>query len=143
MNDESIEHIELQISAASQIGAPIELRMAVLANVQRELRAAKWDRRLVRAAAVLLVVGVGLNVGIVLKPAVERGVSSQVAESNARQSLVDTAVVVAEATDAKTGSEYARQMAAMMGHKLTADDVAAIDAAVGAELRNNRERKKG
>jgi hypothetical protein len=38
---------------------------------------------------------------------------------------------VAEATDAATGSQFARQLAALRGRKLTADEAAAIDAAVG------------
>ncbi len=53
-----------------------------------------------------------------------------VAKSNTRQSLVDTAIVVAEATDAATGRRFARQVAAISGHELTADEAAAIDAAI-------------
>lgn len=131
MSDESLEPIETQLSRLRPAGAPRELRDAALADMRRELRAARWDRRLARMAAVLLVVGVGLNVGIMSTTTWEYDRPLPVAESNARQSLVNTAVVVAEATDAKTGGEYARQMATMIGHTLTAEDVAAIDAAVG------------
>jgi hypothetical protein len=143
MNDESLEQVEKQIGGLRPVGAPHELRGAVMAGVRRELRAAGWDRRLAKIAAVLLIVGVGLNVGIAVTPEREYGRSLHMAESNARQSLVNTAVVVAEATDARTGGEYARQMAAMIGHRLTADDVAAIDAAVGAELHESANGKKG
>ena len=38
----------------------------MLDDVERELRAARWDRRLARAAVVLLVVGVGMNAALVL-----------------------------------------------------------------------------
>ncbi len=143
MFDESLEHVERRMAALQPTGALHELRATVLAKVQRELRASRWDRRLARVAAVLLVVGVGLNAGIALNPAVEQSRSSQMATSNARQSLVNTAMVVAEATDAKTGSEYARQMAAMIGHVLTADDVAAIDEAINRtrSQENTNERK--
>lgn len=143
MNDESLKQVEAQLVGLLPVDAPRELRATVLADVRHELRAARWDRRLARAAAVLLIVGVGLNAGIVWKPAVDRGRPSQVAASNARQSLVNTAVVVAEATDARTGSEYARQMAAMIGHTLTADDLAAIDAAIDAGMRKSRNGNKG
>jgi len=143
MNDESMEQIEQHLAGLRPKGAPRELRDAVLADVRRELRAGRWDRRLARVAAVLLVLGVGLNAGVVLTPAREYDPPLQVTESNVRQSLVNAAVVVAEATDAKTGSEYARQMATMIGHELTADDVAAIDAAVGAGLHMSTNANKG
>lgn len=130
MNDETLAQVEEQLAGVAQRGAPRELRGAVLADVHRELRAAGWDRRLGRLAAVLLVAGVGLNAAVGLKSVREDGRELPLAQSNARQSLVDTAIVVAEATDARTGSRYARQMAAMIGHTLTADDAAAIDAAV-------------
>ncbi len=131
MNDDSLEVIERQLTAVLPSGAPPELRGAVLTDVQHELRAARWDRRLVRAAVVLLVVGVGLNVAVGLRTAGPRiGSQPPVAQSSTRQSLVDTAVVVAEATDAATGNRFARQLAAMSGRELTADEAAAIDAAV-------------
>jgi hypothetical protein len=131
MNDESLEFIESRLAALHPLVAPRELRGAVLADVRRELRAARWDRRLARVAAVLLAVGVGLNLAIGLQSTgSSHGQPPRVAHSDARQSLLDTAVVVAEATDAATGSRYARQLAAMSGRELTADEAAAIDAAV-------------
>ena len=79
----------------------------------------------------LLVVGVGLNVAIGLRSAGSRDAApQQIARSSSQQSLVETAIVVAEATDAATGSRFARQLAAMSGRELTADEAAAIDAAV-------------
>jgi hypothetical protein len=143
MTDETLEQIESQLGKMRPVAAPRDSRSAVLADVHRELRASRWDRRLARIAAVLLILGVGMNAGTVLKPAREYSRSLQVAESSARQSLVNTAVVVAEATDARTGSEYARQMAVMIGHRLTADDQAAIDAAVGTGLPVSTNGSKG
>ena len=130
MSGENVEHIEQQLAGLKPAGAPRALRAAVLADVQRELRASRWDRRLVRAAAVLLIIGVGMNAAIGFRSARDGRPAHLVAESGARQSLVETAVVVAEATDARTGSRYARQLAAMIGHALTEDEAAAIDAAV-------------
>jgi hypothetical protein len=131
MNDESIESIEKQMIAAHPRGAPDGLRAAVLADIARELRSSRWDRRLVRAAAVLLVVGMGLNGAVGMRGATSpSGTQPRLVQSAPRQSLVDTAIVVAEATDAATGSRFARQLAAMSGRDLTSDEVAAIDAAV-------------
>ncbi len=131
MSDEHLEQIERQIASMPTFGSPMELRDKVLERTNRELRAARWDRRLARAAAVLLVVGIGMNAAIGLRPSLSGKhsvASSRAAE--ARQSLVDTAVVVAQATDAGTALQFARQLAAMTGHELTADETAAIDAAV-------------
>lgn len=144
MNDDSLEQIERQVAGSSQLGAPPALRAAVLADVRRELRAGAWDRRLARAAAVLLAVGVGMNVAAGLQSANEIGDRLPVVtQPNPRRSLVDTAVVVAEATDAQTGRQFARQLAAMTGRKLTVDEAAAIDAAVGHASRDTSEGKKG
>jgi hypothetical protein len=140
MNDESFEQIEQQIVGAGTLGAPTELRAAVLGGMQRELRAARWDRRLARAAVVLLVVGVGMNVASERFSRGAGGVARpQIARGDAQQSLVETAIVVAEATDPATGSRFARQLAAMSGHDLTLDERAAIEAALRrAAVNGNR-----
>jgi hypothetical protein len=143
MNDKSLEHFEQQIASLPPIGAPPALREMVLTDVQRELRASRWDRRLARAAVVLLAVGVGLNAAAGLQSANDVGNRLPIAaQASPRRSLVDTAVVVAEATDARTGRQFARQLAAMTGHTLTVDEAAAIDAAVG-HAADTLEGKKG
>jgi hypothetical protein len=131
MSEESLEQIERQVGSMPVVGSPLELRGAVLAKVQRELRASRWDRRLARAAVVLLAIGVGMNVAIGLQSAgSDEGQLARGRRFGARPSLVDTAIVLAEATDAVTAQQFARQMAALAGRKLTEDEVAAIEAAV-------------
>jgi hypothetical protein len=130
MSDEVLEQIERQIASIQVVGAPVEMRGAVLDKMQRELRAARWDRRTARAAAVLLALGVAMNVPLGLRSS---GLGDrQVARTHTedvRPSLVDTAIMVAEATDAATARQYARQMAAMAGRTLTDDEAAVIEAA--------------
>jgi hypothetical protein len=131
MSDEFLEQLERQIASLRTVGSPVELRGAVLCKVQRELRASQWDQCLMRVAALLLMVGVGLNVATRLRMSEPRdGAHRLVARSGAGRSLVDTAVVVAEATGPATGSQFARRLAAMSGRRLTVDELAAIDAAV-------------
>jgi hypothetical protein len=131
MSDESLEKIERQISLLRGVNSPVELRGVVLEDVRRELRSARWDRRMTRLTAALLVVGVGINLMIGLRSGTShRGQLAGDRQTMARTSLVDTAVLVAEATDATTARRFARQMAAMAGRPLTEDDAAAIDAAV-------------
>jgi hypothetical protein len=130
MDDHSLEQVERHLAALRPRGAPATLRTAVLAATHRELRAARWDRWLSRAAMLLVMVGVGLNVALGLRPMNSRGQSPSVVRTSSQQSLVDTAIVIAEATDAATGSRFARQLAVMCGHELTRDEAAAIDAAV-------------
>ena len=131
MSDEPLERFERQIASVRVVGSPAELRGAVLREVERELRAARWDRRLVRAAAVLLVVGVGMNASLALRSenlGASRFVRAERVES--RPSLVEAAIVVAEATDASTARRFAHQLAAMRGWTLTDDEAAAIEVAV-------------
>jgi hypothetical protein len=129
MRDEPLEQVERQIASVRAMGSPTELRGAVLSGVERELRAARWDRRLARVAAALLMLGVVMNVATGLR-SVESGQVAHSRRADSRPSLVDTAIIVAEATDAATARQYARQMAAMAGRKLTDGEAAAIDAAV-------------
>lgn len=130
MDQEWLDELERQLSATSPPGAPRELRRAVLADVERELRAARWDRRLARAAAILLVVGVGLNAALVWQggSTLEQH-QQQLARQPASDSLVETAIVVAEATNTETAQTFARQLAALRGRELTDQEIASIDAA--------------
>jgi hypothetical protein len=131
MDHDALEKVERQLASLPRNDAPYGLRAAVLANVSRELRAAQWDRRLARTASALLLVGVGLNMAIGLPSADLRGGQSPTeARASSQQSLLDAAIVVAEATDAATASRFARQLAAMSGQELTHDQAAQIDAAV-------------
>jgi hypothetical protein len=131
-SSESLEQIERQLASLEPGAAPRELRIAVLDGIRRELRAARWDRRLARIAAVLLVVGVGLNASIGLRSRNSRDAGRRIAATSS-QSLLDTAVIVAEATDAATGRRFARQLAAMAGLELSSAESAAIDAALRAK----------
>jgi hypothetical protein len=131
MNDEELDNLERQLASLHLPIAPLELRGFILADARHELQAARWDRRLARAAAVLLVVGVGLNLSIGLPSTSGTTVQERpVARSGAQQALLDTAIVVAEATDAATGGRFARQFAAMSGRALTDVEAAEIDAAI-------------
>jgi len=134
MDDEPIEELERQLTATPTPLAPVGLRAAVLHDVHRELRAARWDRRLARAAVVLLVVGVGLNAAMVLP---RHAPSSQILTTKpTHESLVLVGISVAEATDVPTGKRFARQLAAITGRRLSRVDAAALDAAV--ERRTSR-----
>jgi hypothetical protein len=135
MSNDNLEHIEQQLAGLKPAGAPRELRAAVLADVQRELRASRWDRWLVRAAAVLVVVGVGLNAAFALPQQVPA--PQILAAKPMQESLVQVAIGVAEATDVPTGRLVARRLALMTGRPLSGDDAAAIDIAV--EQRASRE----
>jgi hypothetical protein len=135
MDDESLNDIERCLASVSSPHVPSELRADVLRDVHRELAAARWDRRLARAAAVLLAVGVGMNLAMGLQSSGSSGVIRRIAAGPSRDSLVQVAVTVAEATDPETGSRFARQLAAMSGVPLSSEQSAAIDAAVKLHAR--------
>ena len=131
MSDELLEEVERQVASLPMAGLPGELRGRVLTDVQRELRAARWDRRLARVAAVMLILGIGLNVGSMSHfDSVGDGRWARGRQPTVRTSLVDTAVIVAEATDAATAQRVAHQLATMTGRKLSEDESAAIETAV-------------
>jgi hypothetical protein len=137
MDTEPLDEFERQLASARHVGAPTALRGRVLSEVERELRAARWDRRLARAAVVLLVVGVGVNAALVFDgecTVLDDGATriaprSQLAAKDSEQAIVDTAIIVAEATNGETGRQFARQLAALSGRHLTDQEIATIDAA--------------
>jgi hypothetical protein len=112
MNDDDQE-LERRLACAVPRGAPPGLRAATLAQVQRELRSARWDRRLGRMAAAIFVVGVGLNAGLALQGDVRA--ANEAKAPMVRDSRAALAVVVADATDAETARQFVRQMAALGG----------------------------
>jgi hypothetical protein len=127
-HDETFDEFESQLAAVRPPRAPTELRSVVLLDVERELHAVRWDRRLARAAVVLLVIGVGLNAYQVLAPTKAAASDNrQVVRADSSRSLIETAIVVAEATNADTGRLFARQWAAMSGRALSERELDAID----------------
>lgn len=130
MNDESFAELEQQLAQAHAAVAPSKLRTAVLSDVANELRAASWDRRLARAAVLLLVVGVGLNAALIWQGGSElEKRHPQLAHQPAEDSLIQTAIAVAEATNTETAQTFARQLAALRGRELTDQEIATIAAA--------------
>jgi hypothetical protein len=113
MSDE-VRELEHRLMCAMPRSAPASLRPATLAQVQRELRRARWDRRLGRLAAAIFVVGVGLNAGLTLQgdARLVNGINSPMA-AKSRAALAETAAIVADAADAETARRFVRQMAAL------------------------------
>jgi hypothetical protein len=131
--------LEEHLASGGPAGAPAELRGTVLDRIGRELRADRWDRRMARAAVLLLGVGIALNIGVgwhLLFPA-----SALIANGSAisgRVTLVPTpqtvgalAATVAEATDPETASRFARRMVALRGWSPDGEEAAIIWRALG------------
>ena len=131
MKTEPLDEFESQLAAVRAGSAPSALRGSVLSNVERELRSGRWDRRLMRAAVLLLVVGVGFNMALVIVDAPRQSTRpGSLATPRSRDALIETAIVVSESTDAATGRRFARQWAAYSGRELTAQEVEALDSLV-------------
>jgi hypothetical protein len=128
---DSISQIERQLALLAPNEAPSMLREQVLADMRRELRASRWDRRLGRVATFVLLAGVGINAMMALGMNDGRHLVHKPAT---RHSIVQTAVAIARATDVETGRQIAQQLAAWSGQVMTDEQVAAFEAALAAEL---------
>jgi hypothetical protein len=142
MEPESLGPLESMLADVPVPNAPMALRQQVLRKVDRELAAARWDRRLARTARTLLILGVAMNVAIgvpwteLASPPRQRIVRQQPHET-----LLEAAVHVAEATDAESGRRFALHLASAAGWTLTTDDLRAIDIAI--EQRSHDSAPKG
>ena len=124
MNDDATDSLEQHILGALPSRLPAELRNIVLAKVSRQLTAAKWERRLGRTAAALIIVGIGLNWAATVR--YSSPLRTNLSQSVASAAIVEMGVTMAQATDAETGSQWARHLAALSGRTLTDRQVAEI-----------------
>jgi hypothetical protein len=142
MNDDSLEPLVHRLSRARQPKAPAELRAPVLAAVHRQLAAQRWDRRLVRMAAMLLVAGFGLNWTVSLRD--EGTIPGGVSVATTPEAIVDVAVVVARATDLETGSRIAQHLAALGGTTLSPQQLTAMEQVIQRRVKTGlTSRKEG
>lgn len=84
----------------------------------------------------LVLAGVGLNLGVGLR---SESSSSPPATYTTNDAVVRTAVAVARATDVETGRLMAHQLAAIQDQSISPQQLAAIDAAIDAALRQGNE----
>jgi hypothetical protein len=124
MDDSTLDSIERQLANSPVANAPAELRHLVLTNVRDQLKTQRWDRRLGRAAIVLVIVGIALNATAGWRSSAPP-VKSSFVESRP-DAITRTAVFLAEATDAETAREFARHLAALSGRTLSPQQEAAI-----------------
>lgn len=135
MDDNRLNLLEQRLGQGSH-PAPASLRDEVLAATRHELRAQRWDRRFSRAAILLVLAGIGLNVGAGLRG---EGTASPSATYATNDVLVRTGVAVARATDVETGRLMAHQLAAIQDQSISPQQLAALDAAIEAALRQGNE----
>lgn len=123
------DSVESQLARLQPSVAVDTLRATTLGRVQRELRASRWDRRLGRTAAVLLVAGIVMNIATVNKlPSFSTG--GQIAARPTAESIAKLAVTMAEATDIETANVFARHLAALGGFPIGSDQADAIERAI-------------
>jgi hypothetical protein len=134
MDDPALEPIERQLTSMPLANAPAKLRGELLAGVHRQLAAQRWDRRLGRAAIVLLVVGVGLNAAISW-PGRQLPSNHVVAEFQP-DAITQAAIAMAEATNAETGVQIARHLAALGGMTLSQQQQAEIQTQIQSHSRH-------
>ena len=142
MNDESMEHVELQLAHLQPPGAPQELRTIVLGAVHCQLNAQRWDRWVARIAAALVILGVGLNLLVGWRGG--QRAATQVAAAAKPDVMVQVAVAVAEATDAEAANCFVRHLAELSGSTLSPEQAAAIQQEIQSQVKNSvLSRKEG
>ncbi len=139
-NLDDLESIERHLTNLPLPSAPPNLRSAVLKDVHRNLKAQRWDRRMAWAAVALLVVGVGINGALGWTN--RNSSASQTFAISRPDVITRAAVVVAEATDAETGRQFARRLAALSGATLTEHQEAEIQREIKSRTPSTAWQKK-
>ncbi len=127
--DQFDDSVEARLARLQPSVAVNGLREATLMQVQRELHASRWDRRLSRVAVVLLVVGIGMNVATVNeRPTLPTGglFAARPTMKSTTDSIAELAITMADATDIKTANIFARHLAVLGGFPLGSDQNDAI-----------------
>jgi hypothetical protein len=141
MDSDQLESIEKELGRA--VIAPADLRANVMRTVHRRLVGERWERRLGRLAVAVLLVGVGLNWSVGWGDRTWQSAAGQIAARTSSQSIVEAAIAIGQSTDAETGSQIARHLAALSGTPLSSDQAAVIDREIRLRLKSARERKEG
>jgi hypothetical protein len=126
MNDNQRDPLETLLVDAHSQHAPAHLKTAVLSQVNRQLKSSRWERRLARTAASVLMLGLALNV-MLMRSEMAIPTTNRYAEFLGEDSIVQMGKTVAEVTDAETGTLYAKQLAFFYGRQLTEQQSNAID----------------
>ena len=123
-DDVNMNEIERHLLRAAPTRAPDEMRSAILGSMQSELRRARWDRRLARAAAVLVCLAVGLN-GVALWRGYEQQRLAKLQRPTPR-AIVEVAEMITSVTDEETGRWFEEHLLALRTHRPHTDAHAAM-----------------
>ncbi len=130
--DESDASVEQQLASLQPCVSANDLRSATLGQVRRELRAARWDRRLGRTAMLLLAVGIGMSVLTLQRPVSPRG--GQLAVGATNRAIVELAVTIADATDVETARSIVLHLATLSGLPLSIQQTDALGSEIDRRL---------
>ena len=128
--DDSVEIQLARLQPRADVGG---LRESTLGRVRRELRSSRWDHRLVRVAAVLLVVGIAMNVATI-RDRRTLPTGGQLATHPTADSIAELAVTMAEENDVKTANIFGRHLASLKGLPLDSHEVVAIEREIDRRL---------
>lgn len=120
MPDQPLSELEKRLQEQTLPGAPAKLRAAVLAGVDQELKTTTWDRRLSRAAVLLLVAGLGLNGFIGLSAEHREAMLAQQAPVPRRVS--DITEMIALVTSPEQAAEIQQQLLSVHRRALQSSD---------------------
>jgi hypothetical protein len=140
VDDSELESIEWQLSQLPLASAPHQLRTAVLSDMRRQVKAQRWERRMAQAAVALLLAGIGMNAAVGWQSR-QSGANPAIADSRP-EAIARAAAFMAEATDAETGREFARHLAALSGTTLDRQQEAAIERQIESHSKTTAAHRK-
>lgn len=139
-NSDDLELIERQLTNLPLPSAPASLRSAVLTDVHRNLKAQRWDRRMGRTAASLLVVGIGMNAMIGWRNALPA--PNQTVAEFMPSAITQVAVVMADVNGIEMACQITRHVAALRGTALSQQQEAAIQSLIESHSRHGAAQRK-
>jgi len=139
-DDTNFNDVEQELLRTAPRRAPAEMRTTVLDQVNRELRSARWDRRLAQVAAALTIVAVGLTGAVGWQAHHEQVLAER--ERPTPRAITEVAECIRSVTDEPTARSFEKKLLAWRSSRRPEPSLGAMQRAIAEAMKSLNETGK-